>query len=162
MRRALVLGSLVVVAGVCPAHADAIDGQWCLGSSHFEINGPNIRTPGGNQITGNYHRHGFSYLVPASEEGAGMQIVMVLLNEENRAPHARDVPRRNLEAVQTNELIANDDLWCARNSNDQPGTSRIMLASEPLSLIGGGRSCARRVIGLGVPCLSRSSAHRMR
>ena len=65
-----------------PARADAIDGQWCLASSHFEINGPNIRTPGGNQIIGNYDRHGFNYVVPANEEGAGAQIVMVLLNEE--------------------------------------------------------------------------------
>lgn len=81
-RRALMLGCVVLVAGVCPARADAIDGQWCLGSSHFEINGPNIRTPGGNNITGNYDRHGFGYVVPQNEEGAGTEIVMVLLNEE--------------------------------------------------------------------------------
>src|SRR5262245_27272428 len=81
MRRVLVL-ACYVMAGVYPAHADAIDGQWCLGSSHFEISGPNIRTPGGSQITGNYDRHGFTYVVPASEDGAGTQIVMVLLNEE--------------------------------------------------------------------------------
>ena len=81
-RRALVLGLLGVVTGVCPARADAIDGQWCLGSSHFEISGPNIRTPGGNEITGNYDRHGFTYVVPGSEEGAGTEILMVLLNEE--------------------------------------------------------------------------------
>jgi hypothetical protein len=82
MRRALIFGYLAIVAGVCPARADAIDGQWCLGSSHFEISGPNIRTPGGNQITGNYDRHGFTYVVPSNEVGAGTQIVMVLLNEE--------------------------------------------------------------------------------
>ena len=82
MRRVLVLGCVVLVAGACPARADAIDGQWCFGASHFEINGPNIRTPGGNQITGNYDRHGFEYVVPQNEEGAGTQIVMVLLNEE--------------------------------------------------------------------------------
>ena len=82
MRRVLVLGCVVLVAGACPARADAIDGQWCFGTSHFEINGPNIRTPGGNQITGNYDRHGFEYVVPQNEEGAGTQIVMVLLNEE--------------------------------------------------------------------------------
>ena len=82
MRRVLVLGCVVRVAGACPARADAIDGQGCFGASHFEINGPNIRTPGGNQITGNYDRHGFEYVVPQNEEGAGTQIVMVLLNEE--------------------------------------------------------------------------------
>jgi hypothetical protein len=78
----LLLGCVAVVAGASLARADAIDGQWCFGSSHFEINGPNIRTPGGNDIIGNYDRHGFSYVVPASEQGAGTEIVMVLLNEE--------------------------------------------------------------------------------
>jgi hypothetical protein len=82
MRRAMMLGCVVFVAGVCPARADAIDGQWGLGASHFEINGPNIRTPGGTAITGDYDRHGFRYVVPVNEEGAGTQIVMVLLNEE--------------------------------------------------------------------------------
>ena len=80
--RVLLVGCLALVAGVCPARADAIDGQWCFASSHFEIDGPKIRTPGGNQITGNYDRHGFTYVVPANEQGAGTQIVMVLLNEE--------------------------------------------------------------------------------
>ena len=64
------------------ARADAIDGQWCLGSSHFAIEGPNILTPGGNRIQGNYSRHGFVYVVPTNEPGAGSQIDMVLLNEE--------------------------------------------------------------------------------
>ena len=82
MLRLLLLSCVALVVGVCSARADAIDGQWCLGSSHFEINGPNIRTPGGNQITGSYDRHGFEYVVPANEEGAGTQIVMMLLNEE--------------------------------------------------------------------------------
>jgi hypothetical protein len=72
--------SLIGTSG--PVHADAIDGQWCLGTSHFEIDGPNIRTPGGNSIVGNYHRHGFTYVVPPAEQDAGTQIVMVLLNEE--------------------------------------------------------------------------------
>jgi hypothetical protein len=58
---------LVFVAVTCPARAYAIDGQWCLGASHFEINEPSIR----NAITGNYDRHGFTYVVPANEEGAG-------------------------------------------------------------------------------------------
>jgi hypothetical protein len=76
------IGFVVVAAAASPARADAIDGQWCLASSHFEIDGPNIRTPGGNRIVGNYDRHGFTYVVPANEAGAGTEIVMVLLNEE--------------------------------------------------------------------------------
>jgi hypothetical protein len=82
MKRVLMLGCVALVASDWPALADAIDGQWCLGASHFEINGPNIRTPGGNAILGNYDRHGFDYIVPANEVGAGTKIVMVLLNEE--------------------------------------------------------------------------------
>jgi hypothetical protein len=82
MRRVLVLACIVLMAGVSSARADAIDGQWCLGSSHFAINGPNIRTPGGNEIIGKYDRHGFEYVVPPNEEGAGTKIAMVLLNEE--------------------------------------------------------------------------------
>lgn len=75
-----VLGALMVAS---PALADAIDGEWCLASSHFKIEGPMILTPGGNRIAGSYDRHGFSYVVPGNEEGAGTEIVMVLLNEEN-------------------------------------------------------------------------------
>jgi hypothetical protein len=70
-------GCFAVVAGVCSARADAIDGQWCLGSSHFEIKGPNIRTPGGNQIAGNYDRHGFTYVVPANEVVTATEWVVV-------------------------------------------------------------------------------------
>src|SRR5262245_61675373 len=80
--RVVFVGCVALFMGISAARADAIDGQWCLASSHFGINGPKIRTPGGNQIIGNYDRHGFTYVVPANEDGAGTQIVMVLLNEE--------------------------------------------------------------------------------
>ena len=73
-------GALCVASS--SARADAIDGQWCRGSSHFAIEGPSILTPGGNRIQGSYSRHGFVYVVPANEPGAGSQIDMVLLNEE--------------------------------------------------------------------------------
>jgi hypothetical protein len=33
-------------------------------------------------MTGEYNRHGIRHVVPANEQGAGTQIVMVLLNEE--------------------------------------------------------------------------------
>jgi hypothetical protein len=82
MLRLILLSWLAFLAGATSARADAIDGQWCFGSSHFEINGPKIRTPGGNDIVGNYDRHGFAYVVPANEQDAGAQIIMVLLNEE--------------------------------------------------------------------------------
>ena len=82
MLRVLLVSCAALVIGANSTRADAIDGQWCLGASHFEINGANIHTPGGNDITGEYNRHGFRYVVPANEQGAGTQIVMVLLNEE--------------------------------------------------------------------------------
>ena len=82
MTRVVLFSCMAVVVGASSARADAIDGQWCLGASHLEINGPSIRTPGGNAITGDYNRHGFTYIVPTNEEGAGTRIVMVLLNEE--------------------------------------------------------------------------------
>lgn len=72
----------VLVLAPRPARADAIDGEWCLGSSHFAIDGPRILTPGGNRIEGIYSRHGFLYVVPAGEPGGGSRITMVLLNEE--------------------------------------------------------------------------------
>lgn len=83
-RRTLVflVGFTGLAAMASPSHADAIDGQWCLASSHFAIEGPTILTPGGNRITGNYTRHGFTYVVPANEPGAGSEIVMALVNEE--------------------------------------------------------------------------------
>jgi hypothetical protein len=83
-RRGLALGSWVIslLLAASPARADAIDGQWCLGAKSFVIDGPNIRTPSGIQLSGSYDRHGFEYVVPAGEPDAGMQIVMLLVNEE--------------------------------------------------------------------------------
>jgi hypothetical protein len=78
----LLLAAAIVSFGAGVARADVIDGEWCLGGSHFAIDGPKIRTPGGNMIEGNYSRHGFRYVVPANEAGAGGEVVMVLLNEE--------------------------------------------------------------------------------
>jgi hypothetical protein len=77
------LAALAISINCSSARADAIDGEWCLGTSHFAIDGPNILTPGGNRTQGNYSRHGFVYVVPANEPGAGSEINMILLNEEN-------------------------------------------------------------------------------
>ncbi len=98
MLRRLALAGAALLASTCATRADAIDGQWCLASSTFEIKGPQIRTPGGNEIAGNYSRHGFSYVVPAGEPGSGSEVVMVLLNEETltltRASAAPETWRR--------------------------------------------------------------------
>ena len=72
---ALALGLLV-----SPAFADAIDGNWCHSDGRrFTIRGPEIVTPGGKHMEGNYGRHSFSYTAP--EPGAGQNIMMTLVNE---------------------------------------------------------------------------------
>ena len=72
----------MLLVSVCPAIADAIDGQWCLGASHFEINGPNIRTPGGNDNHRQLRPSRLHLCRPAERGRRGHAIVMALLNEE--------------------------------------------------------------------------------
>ena len=65
------------------AHADAIDGNWCFDDGrHMSIEGPQIVTPGGAAIVGNYGRHSFSYTAPTAEPGGGGEVSMVLVNED--------------------------------------------------------------------------------
>ncbi len=70
--------------GLCSteARADAIDGDWCFGAQTLTIRGSQIRTPGGNALSGRYGRHDFDYLVPANEEGAGSEATMRLQGDE--------------------------------------------------------------------------------
>jgi hypothetical protein len=64
------------------AWADAIDGSWChRDGRRFSIRGPEIVTPKGAHLQGNYSRHYFSYVAPASEPAAGETIAMTLMNE---------------------------------------------------------------------------------
>jgi hypothetical protein len=75
----------VSAALFCPrsACADAIDGDWCQPDGRqMAIRGPSIVTVGGNGIRGDYTRHGFSYVIPPSEPGAGKTVQMILLNED--------------------------------------------------------------------------------
>lgn len=79
---ALIAG--LAAGGASPALADAIDGDWCSTTEvkQFHIEGSKIVTPAGTHTTGNYSRHAFSYIVPAGDPGAGKEIAMQLLNEE--------------------------------------------------------------------------------
>jgi hypothetical protein len=71
-----------VIATKTPAAADAIDGNWCHPDGRrFSIRGPEIDTPGGNRISGNYSRHHYSYTIPANETPAGKDVFMTLLDE---------------------------------------------------------------------------------
>jgi hypothetical protein len=80
----LVVAAFTLATLAVPAHADAIDGQWCdrTGRS-LKIEGPNIATPGGTAMTGDYDRHAFAYVVPAGEAGAGQTVEMILLGDDD-------------------------------------------------------------------------------
>lgn len=65
-----------------PARADAIDGAWCSAEGqHMKIAGPQITTPGGAVLQGEYRRHNFSYVAPANEAHAGETIYLRLAGE---------------------------------------------------------------------------------
>jgi len=76
-------GTLGILVGIThPAFADAIDGDWCqLDGKHMTIRGPAIVTPGGQQTSGNYTRHFFSYVIPSGETGEGAAVEIQLRNE---------------------------------------------------------------------------------
>jgi hypothetical protein len=90
----LVLTIVATMACATPALADAIDGQWCSADGrHFSISGPSILTPGGKQWQGDYSRHAFRYVVPEGEAGAGSQVLMRLLSEDEvRVAEASNMP----------------------------------------------------------------------
>ena len=75
-------GAIFALALPTTARADAIDGDWCRNDGkHMSINGPDIVTPGGHQIKGDYSRHAFNYVVPSGEPGTGETVAIVLLSE---------------------------------------------------------------------------------
>lgn len=76
----IVIGTALLV--VTAARADAIDGSWCYKGSHLAIEGPEILIPSGNQITGDYDRHGFIYTIPPGDKEAGISIFMGILDDE--------------------------------------------------------------------------------
>lgn len=81
-----ILSRGAIVAALClsatGAQADAIDGHWCRADGkRMSIRGPEIVTPGGTQMRGNYDRHFFSYVIPAGEPDAGNTMSITLLGE---------------------------------------------------------------------------------
>src|SRR5712671_628240 len=74
--------SALLFGVVQPALADAIDGDWCRADGNrMTIRGPAIVTPGGQQTSGDYTRHSFSYVFPTGEAGAGAAVSIQLLGE---------------------------------------------------------------------------------
>lgn len=81
-----------------PALADSIDGNWCHNDGRrFTIRGPNLVTPGGKAMQGNYERHYFSYAVPAPEANSGQTIFMTLRGENNVSLRIGDAANGNEE-----------------------------------------------------------------
>jgi hypothetical protein len=75
-------GGLLLLATAGGALADAIDGDWCRDDGkRMSIQGPDMVTPGGRRIKGDYSRHAFNYVVPPGEAGAGEPVAIVLLSE---------------------------------------------------------------------------------
>jgi hypothetical protein len=87
MRTTLVLVAAAMLVATA-AQADAIDGDWCRpDGKRLSIRGPDIVTPGGKAIRGDYTRHSFQYVVPAGEAGTGDTVQIILRNEH--LAHAR-------------------------------------------------------------------------
>ena len=82
MRPTAILVACLLAGFPSAASADAIDGHWChTDGRRLTIDGPTIVTPGGREMTGDYDRHGFVYIVPPAEPGAGKRITMQLVDE---------------------------------------------------------------------------------
>jgi hypothetical protein len=80
MRRIVLTVSLITFA--TPAFADAIDGDWCLGSKQLSVKEPQITLPSGTTIQGDYRRHEFLYQVPAGDTDPGSLIYLQLQGED--------------------------------------------------------------------------------
>lgn len=48
----------------------------------MSIKGPRLVTPGGTSMDGDYDRHGFAYVVPEVEPGAGGRVDMDLVSDD--------------------------------------------------------------------------------
>jgi len=78
----LFLALLIALLIPGAAWADQIDGHWCFNDGRsLSIQGARIVTPGGNKLRGKYDRHGFEYVVPQGEPGAGDTVTMAQLND---------------------------------------------------------------------------------
>jgi len=74
--------ALMLLLPSSPARADAIDGHSCHNKEgYLSIRGPDIVTPGGVHMQGDYGRHSFSYVAPSADPHAGETINMILMNE---------------------------------------------------------------------------------
>jgi len=84
MTRLPILITVISTLAATAAYADRIDGTWCSPDNRrsVAIDGEKGITPAGNRVTGHYTRHGFTYVIPEGEAGAGGMIAMRQLSEE--------------------------------------------------------------------------------
>jgi hypothetical protein len=74
--------ALAALLAAGSARADSIDGNWCSENGlRLTIQGPNLLSPGGARLAGDYSRHGFGYVAPAGEPGGGGRVELVLQGE---------------------------------------------------------------------------------
>jgi hypothetical protein len=89
-----VLGLALLLASGASARADVIDGDWCHDDGRrLSIKGPAIVTPGGARLQGDYTRHTFQYLSPATEPDGGRTVSMILLSESSVEVHRERLDR---------------------------------------------------------------------
>lgn len=70
------LAAALLAMAATPALADAIDGDWCSDDGRrLTINGPDIVTPAGKQLKGDYDRHNFSYVEPGGSGTVSMALI---------------------------------------------------------------------------------------
>ena len=75
-------GLVLLLTCTTGARADVIDGNWCHADGRrLSIHGPQIVTPRGARLQGDYTRHSFVYVVPTGEPGSGETVSMILLSE---------------------------------------------------------------------------------
>jgi hypothetical protein len=82
LRLLIIPATALVLLAPGAAKADALDGEWCRDALSLTIQGPNILTPGGTRMTGDYRRHQFMYVIPPGEAEAGGRVEMTQLNDE--------------------------------------------------------------------------------
>ncbi len=83
LRQSVWMAAVIIFAASPSALADRIDGDWCSASGkHLTIKGPEITTPYGVTMQGQYGRHEFVYIAPEGDPDAKTQIYLQLLSEE--------------------------------------------------------------------------------
>ena len=100
MRPTAILVACLLAGFPSAALADAIDGHWChTDGRRLTIDGPTIVTPGGHEMTGDYDRHGFVYIIPPGEPGVGKRITMQLIDEYTVILRTGPDSAKNVEQV---------------------------------------------------------------